>query len=95
MSHHNPTTSPGEVLASARIAGKLRRFRTAEPHVRQRMVERGVTLKCLARALQTATTAHYQPDSGRWRLDGGVDSDGDALTLVVEVRDGVLVVTLF
>lgn len=36
-----------------------------------------------------------QPDSGRWRLDGGVDSDGDPLTLVVSVNRGVLVVTLF
>lgn len=94
-SHHIPTESPGEILVIARSAGQLRRFRTKEPHVRQRLSERGATIKCLARALQTAKTAMYQQENGRWRLEGGVDTDGDDLTLIIEVRDGVLVVTLF
>jgi hypothetical protein len=52
-------------------------------------------VKCLGRALQTAKSAFYQSENGRWRLEGGIDSDGDELTLIVEFRDGVLVVTLF
>ena len=92
--NHIQRTSPAEVLSMARTAGQLRRFRTAEPHVRQRLSERGATIKCLCRSLQTAKKATLQ-DNGRWRLDGGVDSDGEELSLIVELRDGVLVVTLF
>lgn len=95
MSHHIEKTSPEEILRMARTAGQLRRFRTAEPHVRQRMAQRGATIKCLARALQTATAATHQAENDRWRLEGGVDSDGDELTLVVALRDGVVIVTLF
>ncbi|HEY5958502.1 MAG TPA: hypothetical protein VIV60_18195 [Polyangiaceae bacterium] len=95
MSHHNPTKSPAEVLAMAKMAGRLRSFRTVEPHVGQRMSERNATFKCLARALQTATNAFFQSEKGRWRLEGGTDSDGESLTLVIELRDGVVVVTLF
>jgi len=43
----------------------------------------------------TSTSAVYQPESDRWRLDGGIDSDGDPLTLIVSVERGVLVITLF
>jgi hypothetical protein len=94
LRHIHPT-SPAEILSICSVAGRLLQFRTAEPHARKRLAERGATKRCLARALQTATVATYQPENGRWRLDGGVDSEGDALALIVELREGVLIVTLF
>jgi hypothetical protein len=95
ISDHSAVDTEDEVLRRAREAGRLRAFRTAEPHVRKRLSERGATMKCLCRALQTAKSAFYQTENGRWRLDGGIDTDGDELTLIVEMRDEVLIVTLF
>jgi hypothetical protein len=95
ISNHTARETTGEILEAARLAGQTRQFRTKEPHVSQRLSERGATRKCVCKALQTAKTATFQADNNRWRLDGGVDSDGDELTLIVEVKNGVLVVTLF
>ena len=60
-----------------------------------RMAERGVTRKCIARALQTAKEAFHQRENDRWKLTGGVDVDGDELILIVKFDRGVIVVTLF
>lgn len=86
---------PDEVLSQAHTAGQTRQYRTAEPHVSIRMAQRGVTKRCISRALQTAKLATYEPERDRWKLTGGVDVDGDELILIVKVERGVLVVTLF
>jgi len=59
------------------------------------MSKRGVTKRCISRALLTATQAIYQPEHDRWKLTGGVDVDGLELILIVEINRGVLVVTIF
>lgn len=61
-------------------------------HARTRMRERGAGRDDVLRAIATATAAG--PSDTRWRLDGA-DRDGDALTVVCSVCDGVVVVTVF
>jgi hypothetical protein len=58
-----------------------------------RMRQRGASFADVKHALLTASRCRAQPDD-RWRLDSE-DLDGDDLTLVVFVDDGVLVITLF
>ena len=97
ISDHNSSVESRSdaVLSLARAAGQTRQFRIAQPHVSIRMAERGVTMKCISRALQTATEATHQPERDRWKLTGGVDVDGAELILIVKVDRGVLVVTVF
>jgi len=42
-----------------------------------------------------STRSIYQTDRGNWRVTGGVDSDNDELTVVVDVEPDIIVVTLF
>ena len=57
------------------------------------MIERDATPQDVYEVLTRAPLCR-RADAGRWRLDG-VDRIGERLSLVVEVRDGVIVVTLF
>ena len=57
------------------------------------MRERGVRYADLSHALSTATACVLQPND-RWRV-AAADRDGDALTAIVVLEDGVTVVTLF
>lgn len=63
-------------------------------HAELRMDERGATFADVQQALISATSCHAQPDE-RWRIEGGCDRDGDALTVVITFEGGVVVVTLF
>ena len=55
----------------------------------------GIRAKDVETAVLSATTAVFNNEKLTWKLVGGTDIDGDALTVVVAVRDdGVLVVTL-
>lgn len=85
--------TPSEVLSIAFRAGQLRQYQIQWPHARKRMAERGVTDRCLDIALQTATEATYQPNNDRWKLKGGVDSEGEPLTLILKLN-GVLIITV-
>lgn len=62
-------------------------------HADRRMDQRGASYQDVRHALMNARACRDQGD-GTWRVDGP-DLDGDDLTLVVALRDGVLVVTLF
>ncbi len=59
------------------------------------MPERGATYEDVKRALISAATATWQDDRGNWKVDGGVDLEGDELTAVVDVQADVIVITLF
>lgn len=83
-----------EVLELAKTAGIGRRFRTT-PYSRNRMSQRGVVHADLVRVLCSAKTATYQTDVDRWRLEGGIDTENEELTVVLEIRADVVVVTLF
>jgi len=64
-------------------------------HANQRMNDRGATEPDVRNALLTATAAIRQADRDNWRVEGGVDTDGDDLTLVCDIGVDVIVVTLF
>jgi len=64
-------------------------------HANQRMNDRGATEPDVRKALLTATAAMRQADRDNWRVEGGVDTDGDDLTLVCDIGVDVIVVTLF
>ncbi|MBI4704199.1 MAG: DUF4258 domain-containing protein [Deltaproteobacteria bacterium] len=62
-------------------------------HAIERMDERGATRQDVQAALAGATECRAQPQ-GRWKITGA-DRDGDELTVVVVIEDGVVVVTVF
>lgn len=62
-------------------------------HALQRMAQRGVRRGDVRCALEQATSCTANP-GGNWRVEGP-DLDGDALTLIVAIEDGVIVVTVF
>lgn len=64
-------------------------------HAQIRMIERGARRRDVEHALLGATSATEQRDRGCWRVKGGVDLDGDDLTVVVALEADVVVVTLF
>lgn len=86
--------TPAEAVAEARRAGTTRRF-VVSLHARQRQGPRSVQLGDIAAALASATSASYQADRDTWRIDGGLDLDGDELTVIVAFEDGVVVVTVY
>jgi hypothetical protein len=57
------------------------------------MDERGATERDVIKALANATRCEAASE-GRWKATGP-DLDGDALTVVVVLQAGVLVVTMF
>lgn len=84
--------TPAEAIQDIRgyaLAGRI----DVTPHAGRRMRERGVIFDDLRHALATATACRSEPDD-RWRVDS-TDVAGDALTVVVALEDGVVVVTLF
>lgn len=88
--------SPAEAIDAIRGFAKANRYRLTE-HAWQRLrgVGRNVltTEEDVANALREAKTARFQAENGRWRVEGP-DMDGDDLTLVVEIQDGLLVITV-
>jgi hypothetical protein len=82
------------VLAEIKRLARLDRV-VLPSHARQRTLERGADPRDVRRALLTATAAVYQADRNNWRLDGGVDTDGDDLMLICDLEADVIVVTLF
>ena len=82
-----------ERLAVVREYTLAGRWEVEVGHGVPRMRERGASFQDLRHGLLVATACAVQPN-GRWRL-ATVDLDGDELTLIVLVEDGVLVITLF
>ncbi len=62
-------------------------------HARERMQERGVQPRDVRHALATARSCRRQ-EAGRWCV-GSTDLDGDELTVVVRIEDGLVVVTVY
>lgn len=57
------------------------------------MRKRGAVFADVRHALATATSCRVEPPD-RWRVDGR-DCEGDVLTVIVVLEDGVVVVTVF
>lgn len=83
--------SPGEALETIRGYALARRIRVTA-HAFDRMRRRGVQYHDLRCALMAATQC--SPDNEKWKVTGP-DEDGDALTCVVAIEAGVVVVTVF
>jgi hypothetical protein len=84
--------TPAEALQDIRgyaLAGRIE----VTPHAGRRMRERAVIFDDLRHALTNAKDCRSEPVD-RWLVDG-TDVEGDALTVVVTLEDGVIVVTLF
>lgn len=64
-----------------------------EGHAAGRMRQRQVRWEDLRSALVHASRCRAQ-ENGRWRVEGP-DVDGDPLTVIVLIEDGVIVVTVY
>jgi hypothetical protein len=63
-------------------------------HARERMAERNVSAEDVSRAIRSATSAIPQ-EGGTVRLEGGLDSDGAKLVVVVaEDPQGLRLITI-
>ena len=83
-----------DLLSRVQLAAKLGSVNTTG-HSRQRMRERGVTAADVIQAISTATVAKEQPEEQTIRLEGGGDTDGVGLTVVVaEHSRGLRLVTV-
>ena len=83
-----------KALAEIKRLARSNRIRITS-HARRRMDERGATERDIRKALLTATAAVHQDDRRNWRVDGGMDIDGDDLMLICDIEANVIVVTLF
>lgn len=64
-------------------------------HAKTRMDERGARPEDVVNALQIATAAIWQSERRTWRVEGGRDLVGDPLTAVVDLRDDIVIITVF
>jgi hypothetical protein len=80
-----------EALNAVRQHGLAGRF-VISHHAYLRMRQRNVLVRDIRSALTAASTC--LPDGEKWRVTGP-DYDGDPLTCIVLLDDGVLVVTVF
>jgi hypothetical protein len=83
-----------KALAEFQRLARLNRI-IITPHAGRRMHERNVAEQDVRWALLTATAALPQADRGNWRVEGGVDTGGDELTLICDLEADVVVVTVF
>lgn len=63
-------------------------------HAKKEMREAGADFVDVMNALRKAASCRYQPKNDRWKVQGP-DRDGDELTMMVVLDDGILVVTVW
>ena len=63
-------------------------------HAYDRMRERGAVVADVLAALSSATRAQHETGY-KYRVTGGVDRDGDELSVIVAIEADLLVVTIF
>ena len=81
-----------EALKLIQAAGRTGGF-WIERHARLRMAQRGAQVADIQRGLTVARSCKLQ-DNGRWKVPTE-DLNGDDLTLIVALDNGVVIVTLF
>jgi hypothetical protein len=81
---------PHKIILSCLARGEFR----LSLHALDRADERIVTEGDIVQVGKTARRCVFQPDRGTWRVDGK-DLDGERLTVICTLEDGVLVVTVF
>jgi hypothetical protein len=77
----------------AALAGRTGQFRLTR-HARERMFQRSMTRRDIMRALATATTLTRLTKT-KWRVDGGVDLDGEQLSVLLAFQEPKRIVTIF
>jgi hypothetical protein len=87
------TAEEAQALADARGLASAGRIMISR-HAELRMDERGATFDDVRQALISATSCRAEP-AARWKVEGGCDRDGDALTMIITFEGSVVVVTLF
>ena len=90
--------TPDEALMLAKVAASQDRLVYTQHAKQERMPARGLLPDDVRRAVMTAARARPDPPSDtKYRFEGGVDVDGDAVVAVVGVfvPDGVRVITVF
>jgi hypothetical protein len=87
--------SPAEREALMQVRGYAAagRIRVSQ-HAWQRMRQRGSAYADVRTALCAATDCTADRENEKWKVTGP-DLDGDALTCVVAIESGIVVVTLF
>lgn len=85
--------TPAEALADIRGYAAANRIRVTG-HASLRMQQRRADFGDVRSALMTATACRAQAN-GAWHVEGGVDRDGDGLTVVAAIEQGVVVITVF
>ncbi len=89
---HTTQVTSKQVLSYVSRAARLNQFYVSE-HAFESHNATFFDIKC---GLTTATRAVYQPETDRWRIEGGCDDDGAALTVIVKFeRNLIIVVTAF
>lgn len=58
------------------------------------MPQRGATRADVIAALSGASACRWQSDRNNWKVDGR-DLDGDDLTIIVDIQDNLVVVTIY
>jgi hypothetical protein len=89
----NESMTPAEALRDIRGYASAGRVRFSR-HAYERMSERGATQRDVIHACVHATKCTRTPKQDRWKVTGA-DLDGDALSVVVAIEDGLIVITLF
>jgi hypothetical protein len=84
----------GDVLKRVQQAARTRQYHVSN-HAWDRMNERRVTLRDVKSAMESATSATWDETGEAWKINGGIDLDGDSLVLCVVVNWDVLIVTVF
>ena len=90
----NGVVTPDELAALENVRGYAAAGRVrVSSHARARMKQRNVRREDLRSALVYAAACSAQVE-GTWKV-AGPDADGDDLTVVVAIEEGLLVVTVF
>lgn len=84
---------PDAVLAECHAAGQTGIFILGD-HALERANERKIGRRDIRNALAEATDAVLQENT-RWLVTGGHDLDGEAVTLVVKLYRGLVIITLY
>jgi hypothetical protein len=85
--------TPDMALAEIQRAGTQNRFEIERFHARPQMRARGATREDVRHGLRVASSCDLQAN-GRWKVPT-VDLDQSSLTLILELTDEVLVITVF
>lgn len=87
------------LVGDAKALGEIQRlaarnFIRFTAHAIQRMRQRGADRADVKNALLTATDATWQTDHQTWHISGGVDCDGDGLSVAVTIEADVVIITV-